>query len=157
MIYAKNVTLTFGTQSVFNNISFTIDATQRVGLVGRNGSGKSTLLKAIHHPQMLDSGSITVLSKKKIAYMPQEVVLDSDKSILDEALSVFTEITALQLEAEVLEQKIESGAADEHINRYAAIHERLLQLNPEQKERIPNESCKDSVLIKHALTNPYSI
>lgn len=133
MIYAKNVTLTFGTQSVFNNISFTIDATQRVGLVGRNGSGKSTLLKAIHHPQMLDSGSITVLSKKKIAYMPQEVVLDSDKSILDEALSVFTEITALQLEAEVLEQKIESGAADEHINRYAAIHERLLQLNPEQK------------------------
>ena len=133
MIYAKNVTLTFGTQSVFNNISFTIDATQRVGLVGRNGSGKSTLLKAIHHPQLLDSGSITVLSKKKIAYMPQEVVLDSDKSILDEALSVFTEITALQLEAEVLEQKIESGAADEHINRYAAIHERLLQLNPEQK------------------------
>lgn len=133
MIYAKNVTLTFGTQTIFNNISFTIDASQRVGLVGRNGSGKSTMLTAIHHPQMLDSGSITVLSKKKIAYMPQEVVLDSDKSILDEALSVFTEITELQQEAALLEEKIEAGATDEHLNRYASIHERLLQLNPEQK------------------------
>ncbi len=133
MIYAKNVTLTFGTQPIFNNISFTVDASQRVGLVGRNGSGKSTLLKAIHHPQMLDSGAITILSNKKIAYMPQEVVLDSDKSILDEALSVFTEIAALQLEAEILEKKIETDPVHDHLNRYADIHERLLQLNPEQK------------------------
>ena len=82
MIYAKNVCLTFGTQPVFNNISFSFDASQRVGLVGRNGSGKSTLLKAIHDPHMLDSGTISVLGTKKIAYMPQEVVLESDKSDL---------------------------------------------------------------------------
>src|SRR5271154_912074 len=110
MIYAKNLTLTYGTQPIFNNISFSVDAAQRVGLVGRNGSGKSTLLKAINDPKMLDSGVISILNTKKIAYMPQEVVLDSEKSILDEAMSVFAEITQLRLEAEILEQKIETEA-----------------------------------------------
>lgn len=133
MIYAKNLCLTFGTQTVFNNISFSFDASQRVGLVGRNGSGKSTLLKAIHEPQMLDSGIITVLGTKKIAYMPQEVVLESDKTVLDEAMSVFTEITQLQNEAATLEQLIETDSKHDHLTRYAQIHERLLQLNPEQK------------------------
>lgn len=133
MIYAKNVCLTFGPQTVFNNISFSIDASQRVGLVGRNGSGKSTLLKAIDDPHMLDSGTITILGTKKIAYMPQEMVLESDKTILDEAMSVFTEITRLQNEAATLEQLIETDPKHDHLNRYAQIHERLLQLNPEQK------------------------
>jgi len=133
MIYAKNLTLTYGTQPIFNNISFSVDAAQRVGLVGRNGSGKSTLLKAINDPKMLDSGVISILNTKKIAYMPQEVVLDSEKSILDEAMSVFAEITQLRLEAEILEQKIETEAHHDHLTRYANIHERLLQLNPEQK------------------------
>jgi ATP-binding cassette subfamily F protein 3 len=133
MIYAKNVSLTFGTQTVFNNITFSVDASQRVGLVGRNGSGKSTLLKAVHDPKMLDSGTITLLGTKKVAYMPQEVVLDSDKSILDEAMTVFTEITQLQNEAATLEELIETDSKHDHLTRYALIHERLLQLNPEQK------------------------
>lgn len=133
MIYAKNLCLTFGTQTVFNNLSFSFDASQRVGLVGRNGSGKSTLLKAIHEPQMLDSGIITVLSTKKIAYMPQEVVLESSRTVLDEAMTVFSEITQLQTEAATLEQLIETDSKHDHLTRYAQIHERLLQLNPEQK------------------------
>ena len=80
MLIAKKLNLSFGTQTIFNDISFTVDAHQKVGLVGRNGAGKSTLLKVISKNLELDSGEISVEKGKKIAYMPQDVVLLSEKS-----------------------------------------------------------------------------
>lgn len=87
MIQLKNMCLSFGTQKVFNNISYNINSDEKVGFVGLNGSGKSTLLKIIAQQQEYDSGSIQIISKKKIGYMPQEVTLSSTKSVIDEVMS----------------------------------------------------------------------
>lgn len=133
MIHLRNLYLSFGEQKIFENVCAAITAGQRVGLVGRNGSGKSTLLKAIADPHILDSGIISIAKTQKIAYMPQEVVLNSDKTIIEEALSVYTEITALKKEAEELEIKIEADPRHDYLNRYAEVHDRLSQLDPEQK------------------------
>jgi len=86
MIYADKINLSFGSQPIFEDLSFSIQQDQKVGLVGRNGSGKSTLLKAIVDNSVLDSGSLTYFSTKRIAYLPQSVVLDSVSSILDETV-----------------------------------------------------------------------
>lgn len=129
MIQAHNLCLAFGAQPIFDHISFTIGS-QRVGLVGHNGSGKSTLLKAIMEPSLLDSGSIAILNGKKIAYMPQDVVLLSERSILDETCTAFTEYHTLCQAAVDLERK---AALGDHkaIERYAHVQEQLQRYAPE--------------------------
>ena len=89
MINAKEVSLSFGAQTIFNNISFNLNQNQRVGLVGCNGSVKTTLLEVIAGNQGIDSGQINVQKGAKIAYMPQEVVLLSEKLILDSVNHIF--------------------------------------------------------------------
>jgi ATP-binding cassette subfamily F protein 3 len=89
MIQINNIHLSFGGQTVFNDISCTFTNRNHIGLVGRNGSGKSTMLKAIAGSLELDSGSVAVLGGTKIAYMPQDIVLTSNKNIVEEAITAF--------------------------------------------------------------------
>lgn len=86
MIGMRHVSLNFGTQIVFNDLSLTLNHTDRVGLVGLNGSGKSTLLRVIANQQPIDSGTIEKTSRHTIGYMPQEITLSSSLSIIDETV-----------------------------------------------------------------------
>lgn len=129
MIQARDICLSFGEQKVFDHISFTLNQNQRIGLVGRNGSGKSTLLKVIAGQQRLDEGSIAINSKKVVAYMPQEVVLESDKSILDETLTTFEALYKMQQEAEALELCLMDDPTDEQFERYADLQGELAEFN----------------------------
>ena len=99
MLNVKNLNLIYGQQAVFENVSFNINQDQRIGLVGRNGSGKTTLLKIIAGLQNIDSGYVSIQKGCKIAYLPQEVVLLSEKSIFQEAFSIFKELVDLEEEA----------------------------------------------------------
>lgn len=132
MIQAHSICLSFGDQVVFDSISFNINEHDRIGLVGRNGSGKTTLLKAILNPRELDDGTITTLSKKKIAYMPQEVVLQSSLSIIEETFTAFAELHALQQEAHTLERELATSTDLKKIERYGTIQEQLATYAPEQ-------------------------
>lgn len=128
MIQLKDICLSFGTQKVFDHISETIGGDQKLGLVGRNGSGKSTLLKAIDGKQPLDNGSIVLSGKARIAYMPQEVVTESDLSILEEALSSYKDIGGLRQRVQELEVLLPEGDS-EVVEEYAHVSQRLAELN----------------------------
>ncbi|MBD3272822.1 ATP-binding cassette domain-containing protein, partial [Candidatus Dependentiae bacterium] len=106
MFIAKNLELHFGNQVILDNVSFNINSNQRIGLVGRNGSGKTTLLKIIAGFQDLDSGEIVIQKDKKVAYLPQNVVLLSNKTILNEALNIFDNLGNLVEEFYLLEKDI---------------------------------------------------
>jgi len=128
MIQIRDICLDFGSQKVFDHLSMNVNPDQRIGLVGRNGMGKSTLLKAIDGIQHLDGGSINVTNKMRVAYMPQEMVLASTKSILEEALSSYKDVGALRERAHQLEILLESKDAS-LVEEYAEISERLAELN----------------------------
>lgn len=123
MLIAKDLCLTFGTQKIFDHVNFTISSKQKVGLVGRNGAGKSTMLKAISGKQSLDGGEVSIERGKKIAYMPQDMVLLSTKTVIDEAFSTFADIFALKKELDQLEEFFNSPAAadadPEQVERYS--------------------------------------
>jgi ATP-binding cassette, subfamily F, member 3 len=106
MILLNNIFLSFKQQTIFNGISAHINPKWRIGLYGLNGAGKSTLLKAIAGTQQLEKGSIIVEKGMTVAYMPQEVVLQSDRSILEETMQTFTELMQAQETMHTLEMQL---------------------------------------------------
>ncbi len=133
MINIHNAQLSFGEQIVFNNVSLTLNESERIGLVGRNGSGKSTLLKIIAQEHHLDEGTLAIVKNKTIGYMSQDVVLNSDKSVIDEALSAFELITSIEQKLQTIERQLEHSPSNLIlIERYALLHEELAFEQPEK-------------------------
>ncbi|MCX5925252.1 MAG: ATP-binding cassette domain-containing protein [Candidatus Dependentiae bacterium] len=130
MINVYNLTLAFGTQTIFDHLSFNLDQHQRIGLVGANGSGKSTLLKVLTDTQNIDDGKVVIAKGRRLAYLPQEVVLNSPKSILDETFSTFDHIQQLQDEADRLEHTLHENP--HNLERYTEIHDQLADMNIER-------------------------
>jgi ATP-binding cassette subfamily F protein 3 len=113
MIKIHNLTVEFGERALFDNISATILPYEKIGLVGRNGAGKSTLLKIIAGQQSYDSGTIEKSGGCSIAYMPQEVVLTSQDTVLHETLKTNPELYKAYTISKILEQKENHFTADE--------------------------------------------
>ena len=119
-------------QVIFADISFVFDHDQRIGLVGRNGSGKSTLLKVIAGQQQLDSGAVSIQKGKSIAYLSQDVVLQSDKSIVEETYTAFAYVADLLDEQKKIEAQLDhADDLDELLERYAVVCEKLLHVDQE--------------------------
>jgi ATPase subunit of ABC transporter with duplicated ATPase domains len=74
MIQARNLTYSYGTKNIFDDVTFTVPSGYKVGLVGPNGAGKSTLFGLIMQKDQPDLGSIEVSGT--IGYVPQEVKHD---------------------------------------------------------------------------------
>ena len=69
----KNLSLTFGTQEIFQNIDLTINEKEKVGIVGVNGAGKTTFFKVLLGHISPDSGSIKFSNNPRIGYLPQVI------------------------------------------------------------------------------------
>lgn len=133
MLILNDILLTFKDRTLFNKLSLSIDYHEKAGLIGRNGSGKSTLLNVIAGQQNLDSGLITYDKKKKIGYLPQELILSSYKSVFDETMMVFADYVQMQKEAHLIEQKLADGmddvSAHQAMERYTSIQEQLVHFD----------------------------
>lgn len=79
----QNLTKSFGSQVLFNNISFSVSEDQKVGLVAKNGTGKSTLLSILTNNEGKDSGSIIYKNDLKIGYLEQSPIFNHDESVLE--------------------------------------------------------------------------
>lgn len=136
MLSVRNLSLSFPGKVIFDQVDFSVGYSQKVGIVGRNGAGKSTLLKVLSGSLKPDSGSITYNQKKAIAYLPQELVMQSDKTVIAEVRSVFDTFMQLQDEVVVLERELQAGAsaqqAEKLIERYSAAQEQLAHFDPSE-------------------------
>ncbi|MEF9930910.1 MAG: ABC-F family ATP-binding cassette domain-containing protein [Bacteroidales bacterium] len=92
MISINNLTVSFGGFVLLNDINFHISDNDRIGLVGKNGAGKSTLLKLILGINTPSEGKIMVPQGLKLGYLPQQMEHPKGKSVIDEALTAFSEL-----------------------------------------------------------------
>lgn len=95
MIQFDNVSKSFPSGSLFSDVTLSIKKGVRAGLVGKNGSGKTTLLRMMLGIDNPDSGKIKKEKNLTIGYLQQEIIVGSEKSVLEEVLASFPEIDGL--------------------------------------------------------------
>jgi ATP-binding cassette subfamily F protein 3 len=95
MISVNQLTVEFGGFDLFRDVSFMVNPKDRIGLVGKNGAGKSTMLKILCGKQKPTSGEVIVPEDVKIGYLPQQMVHQDGKTVLEEARGAFSEVLAL--------------------------------------------------------------
>ncbi len=112
MIQLDNISKEYPDGVLFSNVSILIKNNMRIGLVGPNGSGKTTLLRLMLGAEAPDEGNIQKNKDISIGYLPQDIIIGTKKSILDEVLSSFPEIIELEKKMENLSQKLASDPSD---------------------------------------------
>jgi len=90
MIQLRNLTKSFGGQTLFRDINLKMNSNQKIGLIGRNGSGKSTLFKIILDEESHDSGDVSIPKNYKIGTLKQHLVF-TEATVREECSLVLSE------------------------------------------------------------------
>ena len=85
MIQFENIAKSFGARTLFEEVSFRINAREKIGLVGRNGNGKTTLFRMIVNEVLPDSGSLIIPKNYRFGYVEQEIAFDKP-TVLEECM-----------------------------------------------------------------------
>jgi ATP-binding cassette subfamily F protein 3 len=108
ILSCKDIKKSYGIDVILEGVSFTVQENDKIGIVGVNGAGKSTLFKLITGSLERDAGDIFVNKNIRIGYMSQDFSFESNNTIWDEMLTVFTPLIQMEKSIQELEQKISS-------------------------------------------------
>lgn len=116
----------FGTDVLFEDVSFSVDEHDKIGFVGANGVGKTTLFRLMLGEMAADGGEIFKNNRTNIGYMEQQTHLSSSRTVYDELLTVFSHLEEMERELSDITRRIEAGDADTDalIRRHEALSER---------------------------------
>ena len=131
LLNGTNISKSFSGEMLFENVSFQVYDKDKIGFVGVNGAGKSTLIKIITGEMESDSGELTKSREAKIGYLEQHPVSDSTRTVMDEILTVFSEVTEIEEQLAQVELALESGKGNINalIARQTALQERFMELD----------------------------
>lgn len=100
MLSVQNMTVSFGGETLFSDVSFRLAGGDRVGLVGKNGAGKSTLLHLIAKDQEPTAGAISKEKEVQLGFLRQDIDFEKGRTVLEEAYQAFEEIKQLEAQME---------------------------------------------------------
>ena len=127
----KNGAVSFGADTILENIDFEIKDREKIAVVGRNGAGKSTLLKCIVGQVEMEEGtgeepfSVTKAGNPNVGYLAQIAFTDENKSLLDEVLTVFKPILDTEQKMQTLLKEIEINPDEKKIKEYSTLNDRF--------------------------------
>ncbi|NHB68057.1 ABC-F family ATP-binding cassette domain-containing protein [Perlabentimonas gracilis] len=123
MISVDSLTLEFGGTTLFKDISFAINDKDRIALMGKNGAGKSTLLKIIAGVKTPTRGRVTAPNDAVIAYLPQHLITENNRTVFEEASQAFASIFEMKREIDELNQQLTTRTDYESDSYYKLIEE----------------------------------
>lgn len=131
LLNGSNLKKIFSDETLFENVSFSVDSNDKIGFVGSNGAGKSTLFRIITGETDYDSGEIFKNKFTEIGYLDQYACSESDKTVMEEMLGAFEENIEIENQLEDIRFEIENGGEnlDELINRQTNLQERYSELD----------------------------
>jgi ATP-binding cassette subfamily F protein 3 len=127
----ENIKKSYGAQDVLRGADLTLNAGERLALIGKNGCGKTTLLRIALGFEKADSGSLAMLPRTSVGLLTQEPTVESERTLLDEVLWSRRDVMRVKGELRDTEEMMSKGAPD-RVNglteRYADLwseHDRL--------------------------------
>ena len=102
MLHVNNLSLSFGGETLFDQLSFKLSKGDRIGLVGKNGAGKSTMLRVLNGDQGYNSGSISLQKECTIGMLKQDVDFKDEHSVFEEAGLAFKDLKSIENKLEAI-------------------------------------------------------
>ena len=135
----NKVSKSFGFGNILNEVSFSINEGEKLGLVGNNGTGKSTLLKLIAHIEKQDNGTISIKKDAKVEYLEQGDIADSKSGLCRDILySAFENLNEMELALKNYESKMSSVLDPNELNsiieKYSNLLEKFTRLGGYEKD-----------------------
>ena len=128
MISIEELSVAFGGNTLFDNITYVINKKDRIALVGKNGAGKSTMLKIIAGLQAPTSGNVNMPKDLTVGYLPQQMNLSDTRTVMEEAEQAFSHIFELQSRIERMNTEL-SERTDYESEYYQELIERVSNAN----------------------------
>ena len=128
MISIEGLSVDFGGNTLFDNITYVINKKDRIALVGKNGAGKSTMLKIIAGLQAPTSGNVNMPKDLTVGYLPQQMNLSDTRTVMEEAEQAFSHIFELQSRIERMNTEL-SERTDYESEYYQELIERVSNAN----------------------------
>ncbi len=135
VISLSNAQLAFGHVALLDHAEFSLEAGERVGLIGRNGTGKSSLLKIIAGLARLDDGLLVLQQGLRIAYVEQEPQFDASSTVFDAVAGGVADLQQLLNDYDALSAQLGSGDDTALMDR---LHQVQAQLDVSDGWSLPN-------------------
>ena len=148
MITIDALSVQFGGTTLFSDVSFSINETDKIALMGKNGAGKSTLLKIIAGENKPSTGSISSPKGTVIAYLPQHLLTHDNATVFEETSKAFEGIFKMKAEIDALNEEL-TVRTDYESDEYYKIIEKVSELSEKfySIEEINYEAEVEKVLV----------
>lgn len=125
ILSVQNLSLSFSERILFEDVSFDVEAKDKIGFIGANGAGKTTIFKIISGLLEPGAGSVFKAKDVRAGWMEQHANADKSKTVYNELLTVFSRFEAMEQQLETLARQIESDETnrDALIAKQLALHE----------------------------------
>lgn len=134
VLSCNDISKAYVVDNVIEDISFTINDNEKIGLIGLNGAGKTTLFNILTGTLDADTGTIFKAKGKKLGYLKQNTHIESNKSIMEEMLTIFENITKMEERLHELEHEISKYTEEDDqkkleslMNSYAKLNEQFVE------------------------------
>jgi len=128
MITVNDISVQFGGTTLFSDVTFSINETDKIALMGKNGAGKSTLLKIIAGVNKPSTGNISAPKETVIAYLPQHLLTKDDATVFEETSKAFSDIFKMRDEIEEINNQL-TIRTDYESDEYMKLIEKVSELS----------------------------
>ncbi|HRP52189.1 MAG TPA: ATP-binding cassette domain-containing protein, partial [Fluviicola sp.] len=128
MISVDALAVEFSGKTLFSDVSFVINDSDKIALMGKNGAGKSTLLKILAGVNKPTRGGVSAPKDAVIAYLPQHLLTEDSCTVFEETSKAFASIFSMRDEIEAINQEL-TVRTDYDSDEYMKLIERVSEIS----------------------------